>query len=95
MSITLICITVCSIFRHTATIALATFAVPENITTNASMTLWVLPLTCSIAVIYKTLKLPEIKLVVFVKETAMLFGSIIVFLAVSALVVLVAAYLFV
>ena len=65
----------------------------SNITTSASMTLWLLPLAASIAVIYKVLKLPKIKPVNFIKETAVLFGSIMVFLVVSAVVLFLVAWL--
>ena len=90
-----LCTTFCGLFQNGPSMAIATFTVPENITTNAQMTLWLLPLAASIAVIYKVLKLPEIKTINFIKETAVLFGSIVVFLAVSAVVLFALAWLFV
>jgi len=95
MSTAFLCTTFCGLFQNTAAITLATFFLPEDITMNAAMTLLLLPLAASIAVIYKVLKLPEIKPVNFIKETAVLFGSIVVFLAVSAVVLFVVAWLFV
>jgi hypothetical protein len=91
----LICTTFCAIFQGGSSLVLATFTTAEDITTNARMTLWLLPLAAAIAVIYKVLKLPEIKPVNFIKEVVVLFGSIVVFLVVSALVLFALAWFFV
>jgi hypothetical protein len=64
---------------------IATFTQPENIGTTPQIMLWLLPLAAAIAIVYKATKLPAIKVSDFVKETALLFGSIIVFIAVTAL----------
>ena len=68
-----------------AFVVTATFTGPERITTNPQLVLWLLPLAAAIAVIYKTTKLPTITAGLFVKETAILFGSIVVFIVVTAL----------
>jgi len=52
-------------------------------TTPASM-LWLIPLVVAIAVVYKATKVHKIKLQAFTKETALLIGSIFVFIAVAA-----------
>ena len=93
MSTAFLCTTFCGLFQNGSSVAIATFSLPHNITTSASMTLWLLPLAASIAVIYKVLKLPKIKPVNFIKETAVLFGSIMVFLVVSAVVLFLVAWL--
>jgi hypothetical protein len=63
----------------------ATFTAPERITTNPQLLLWLLPLAAAIAVIYKTTKLQTITARLFIKETVILFGSIVVFIVVTAL----------
>ncbi|MHC4757620.1 MAG: hypothetical protein ACYTE8_03090 [Planctomycetota bacterium] len=67
-------------------IYLATFTVPEQIGLNAQSTLWLLPIAVSISVVYKALKVPQMKLGVFMKEVVTLFISIMVFIAATALV---------
>jgi len=67
-------------------IYLATFTVPEQIGLNPHSTFWLLPIAVSISVVYKVLKVPEIKLGVFLKEVVTLFISIMVFIAATALV---------
>ena len=71
---------------------LATFLAPQNIGTNPQVFLWLFPLVAAIAVIYKAVKLPEISAGNFIKETITLFGSIVVFILVTALVLGVLAY---
>jgi hypothetical protein len=66
-------------------LVIATFTVPERIGTTPQSLLWLLPLTAAITVVYKTTKLPEMKLVPFIKESAVLFGSIVVFIILTAL----------
>jgi hypothetical protein len=65
---------------------MATFTAPENIRTNPQSMLWLLPLVAAIAVAYKATKLPTITAGVFLKEVAILFGSTIVFVIITALV---------
>jgi hypothetical protein len=57
--------------------------------------LWLLPLAASIAVVYKATKLPTITAGNFVKEVVVLFGSIVVFIVISALVLYALAWLIV
>jgi hypothetical protein len=72
---------------------IATFTSPENISTNPQSILWLLPLVAAIAVVYKATKVPTIKIGSFLKEAVLLFGSIIVFMIVTALVLCVLAWL--
>ena len=72
---------------------LANFTVPEKIGVNPQSMLWLLPLVASIAVVYKATKVPKIKAVGFTRESAVLFGSIVVFMVVTALVLCVLAWL--
>ena len=68
------------------TFVLATFTAPEQIRANPQAMLWLLPLTAAIAVVYKATKLPTITADAFLKEAVILFGSIVVFIIVTALV---------
>ncbi|MHC4175350.1 MAG: hypothetical protein ACYS3N_01700 [Planctomycetota bacterium] len=77
----------------TYSLVMATFAVPEKITTDPQSMLWLLPLVAAIAIVYKATKLPEIKIANFVKESVLLFGSIVVFMFVTALVLYSIAWL--
>jgi hypothetical protein len=72
---------------------IASLTAPEEIGTSLQSMLWLLPLSAAIAVVYKATKLPKITAVVFLKESAALFGSIILFIVVTALVLHVAAWL--
>jgi len=65
---------------------LATFTTPMRIDTAPASMLWLLPLVATISVVYKATKVNRIALRPFAKETAALFGSIIVFIAVAALI---------
>ncbi|UCF43330.1 MAG: hypothetical protein JSV99_12320 [Planctomycetota bacterium] len=65
---------------------MATFTAPERLATDPQSMLWMLPLVAAIAVIYKATKMPTIAPALFFKETAALFGSIVVFIIVTALV---------
>jgi hypothetical protein len=67
-------------------IVIATFTAPELIHPNPQAMLWLLPLTAAIAIVYKATKLPTISLGHFFKEAAILFGSIISFVIITALV---------
>ena len=77
----------------TDALVMATFTVPEKITTDPQSLLWLLPLVAAIAIVYKATKLPEIKFASFVKESVVLFGSIVVFMFVTALVLYCIAWL--
>ena len=72
---------------------IATFTTPENIGVTPKSMLWLLPLVASISVVYKTTKLPKIKFSHFVKESVVLFGSIVIFMAITALVLVAFAWL--
>jgi hypothetical protein len=72
---------------------IASLTAPEEVGTSPQSMLWLLPLAVSIAVVYKATKLPKITTGSFLKETAALFGSIILFVAVTALVLHVVAWL--
>jgi len=59
---------------------LASFTAPENITVNPQSMLWMLPLAAAVAVIYKATKMPRITARIFLKESIVLFASIVVFI---------------
>lgn len=65
----------------------ASFTTPIRIDTTAASMLWLLPLVASIAIVYKATKVHAIRWRPFLKETAVLFGSIIVFILAAALVI--------
>ncbi len=71
----------------------ASLTTPEKVGTTPQSMLWLLPLAAAIAAVYKATKLPEITAGNFLKETAVLFGSIVLFVAVTALVLHAAAWL--
>jgi hypothetical protein len=62
---------------------LVSFTAPEDITVNPQSMLWMLPLAAAVAVIYKATKLPRITLRIFLKESIVLFVSIVVFIIVT------------
>ena len=64
---------------------MATFTEPEMFGPSPMSMLLLLPLVAAIAIIYKATKLPTIKAGNFIKETAILFGSIVVFIVIAAL----------
>ncbi|MBP8304455.1 MAG: hypothetical protein KBE04_10045 [Phycisphaerae bacterium] len=65
---------------------LASFTQPESIGTTPQSMLWMLPLTAGIAVVYKATKVHRVVPRPFFKEAAILFGSIVAFMAVAALI---------
>ena len=71
---------------------LATFLTPENIGTVPASILFVLPLTIAISVVYKATKVYRIQAKAFVKECAVLIGSIAVFLGVAAIILCLVAW---
>ena len=77
------------------TFAIATFTAPERIMANPQSMLWLLPLTAAIVIVYKATKLPTITAGNFIKETAALFGSIVVFIIITALALYALAWLIV
>ena len=76
-----------------AAFIMATFTTPERIGVTPQSMLWLLPLVASISIVYKTTKVPRIRFVHFVKESVVLFGSIVIFMAITALVLLALAWL--
>ena len=72
---------------------LAGFTCPIDIGTTPQSTLWMLPLALSIAVVYKATKLPKITTVTFIKETAILFGSIVAIMVLAAVCLYIFAWL--
>lgn len=72
---------------------IASFTVPENISVTPQSMLLLLPLVASITIVYKATKMPKIKFASFVKEVVILFGSIVVFMAATALLLVVLAWL--
>ena len=76
-----------------ADFVMATFTAPENIQTNPQSMLWLLPLVAAIAAAYKATKLPTITAGVFLKEVAILSGSIVAFVIITALVLYALAWL--
>jgi hypothetical protein len=79
--------------RVAAAFVLATFTMPEKIGVDPRSMLWLLPLVASIAIVYKATKLPKIRAANFLKEVIVLFGSIVVFMIVTALTLYVLAWL--
>lgn len=65
---------------------LGSFTTPMRIDTSPASMLWLLPLVVTIAVVYKATKVYRIRLWPFAKESAVLFGSIVVFILIAAVV---------
>lgn len=77
----------------TSGFVIASFTAPENIGATPQSLLWLFPLMAAIVIVYKATKLPKITAGVFLKETAVLFGSIVVFIALVAFVLYAVAWL--
>ena len=73
-------------------IFLASFTTPMRIDTSPASLLWLIPLVAAIAVVYKATKVHRIKAYPFIKESAILFGSIMVFLGVAAVILFALAW---
>jgi hypothetical protein len=65
---------------------MASLTIPEKIGINPQSLLWLLPLVMAISIIYKATKVPTITAWSFIKEVVILFGSIVVFIVITALV---------
>ena len=65
---------------------LGSFTTPMRINTNPASILWLLPLVVSISVVYKATKVYKVRLWPFARESAVLFGSIVVFIVVAAII---------
>lgn len=74
-------------------IILAGFSKPEVIGVNPQSMLWLLPLVMAIAIVYKATKIPKIKAMHFIKEVVVLFGSIVIFMSLTAVVLFVFAWI--
>lgn len=72
---------------------IATFTSPQEMGTDAKLLLWLLPLLAGIAVVYKAIKLPEISAPNFIKEVIIVFATITIFMALTALGLSVAAWI--
>jgi hypothetical protein len=66
---------------------LAGFMAPVYIGTTANAFFFALPLIAVIAVAYKATKIDKIEFVSFVRESFLLFCSIVVFMVVAAIVI--------
>lgn len=67
-------------------IPLASFTVPMKIDTDPASMLWLFPLVIAIAVVYKATKVSKIRALSFIRETAVLIGSILVFIGIAAMI---------
>jgi hypothetical protein len=65
---------------------IANFTAPIEIGTTPASMLWMFPLVASVAIIYKATKLPKITTRNFIKETTVLFASIVMFMIAVAIV---------
>ncbi len=65
---------------------LASFTQPVHIDTSPGSLLWIIPLTASIAIVYKATKVNHIDGKQFPREVLALFGSILAFILIAALV---------
>jgi len=75
------------------TLILANFTMPERVGVTPLSMLWLLPLALSIAVVYKATKVREVRAVSFIKESVVLFASVVVFMFITAVVLLGFAWL--
>lgn len=57
-----------------------------EIDTDPASMLWLVPLVVSIVVVYKATKVHKIRAYPFIRESAVLFGSILVFIVVAAMI---------
>jgi hypothetical protein len=75
-------------------VILAQLTFPLDIGTTPASMLWLLPLTAAVCIVYKATKVREIKAAGFIREVAVLFGSIIIFMAIVAAVLFAFAWVF-
>ena len=68
---------------------LAGFMAPVHIGTTARAFFLALPLIAVISIVYKAIKLDEIRFVSFVREVFLLFGSIVAFIVITAVIIFV------
>jgi hypothetical protein len=72
---------------------IAKFTVPQEIGTTPQAMLLMLPLVAAISIVYKATKLQKITAKEFLKESGLLFGSIVVFILVTAIILSAVAWL--
>lgn len=72
---------------------LATFTAPQRINTDPKSLLWVLPLAAAVALVYKAIKLDKITARSYIRETVLLFASIVVVIVVAGLILCALAWL--
>jgi hypothetical protein len=77
------------------TLILASFTSPVYIGSTAGTLLWALPLLAVISIVYKAIKLDEIKPGDFAKQVFLLFGSILVFMVLTAVIIFVIMKIFI
>ena len=65
---------------------LGSFTTPMQIDTAPASMLWLLPLVVSISVVYKATKVYKVRPWPFARESAVLCGSILVFIVVAAII---------
>ncbi|MCE5339631.1 MAG: hypothetical protein LLF92_00700 [Planctomycetaceae bacterium] len=70
--------------NNTLQFVLASFTSPIHIGTTPYSFLLALPLIAIIAIVYKATKMEKIELVPFVRESFLLFGSILIFMVLTA-----------
>ncbi len=66
-------------------VVLASFTAPIHIGTTPYSFLLALPLIAIIAIVYKATKMEKIELVPFIRESFLLFGSILIFMVLTAI----------
>ncbi len=66
---------------------LAGFLAPVYIGTTPAAFLLALPLIAVIAVAYKAIKLEKLEVITFVRESSILFGSIVAFMVLTAVII--------
>jgi len=71
---------------------IANITIPEEMGTNPQSLLLLLPLVAAISIVYKATKLSAITAWNFIKETVVLFVSIAVVMAITAVVLLIIAW---
>ncbi len=78
----------------TAIPMLSTFTTPETISTAPAAILWLIPLTASIAIVYKATKVRKMTFLPFFRQVAVLVGTILIFIFIAAIVLCMIAWLF-
>ena len=63
---------------------LASFTVPCEIGNGPASLLWLLPLLAAVAIVWKALKLQTFTAAGFIREVVILFGTILLFMALIA-----------